>query len=77
LHLAAAAGCSVSSWAAVGTASANVAKANRGGTPNGEPEGIRDVAIRHEELEIDLRPIADAGSPTEYQDAWERATMIA
>jgi len=39
-------------------ATANVARASWGGAPAGEPFGIKDIAIEHEELVIDLRPLA-------------------
>lgn len=39
---------------------ANVGAPTYGGTPAGEPGGIIDVAIVHEELAIDLRPLAAA-----------------
>ena len=37
---------------------ANVARSSWGADPAGEPVGIRDIAIQHEELAIDLRPLA-------------------
>lgn len=54
-------------WAAValaalasaGTASANAGPKTSGGQVAGEPSGIRDIAIEHEELSIDLRPVAE------------------
>jgi hypothetical protein len=39
-------------------ASANVGKPNYGGTLSGDPVGIHGIAIRHEELVLDLRPLA-------------------
>ena len=45
-----------------GLACANVGPPNSGGRAAGEPLGIRDVAIEHENLSIDLRPLADGGS---------------
>jgi hypothetical protein len=41
------------------TASANVARAVFPGTPAGEPNGLRDIAIAREELVIDLHALAD------------------
>lgn len=43
--------------ATVATANANVAKRRESGDPAGEPVGITDVAIVHEELVIDMRPV--------------------
>jgi len=37
---------------------ANVARSSWGSDPAGEPLGIRNIAIQHEELAIDLRPLA-------------------
>ena len=42
-------------------ASANAGQPWSGGQLTGEPAGITDVAIAHEELVIDLRPLADEG----------------
>ena len=42
-------------------ASANVGASTHGGTLAGEPEGIANIAIAHEELRIDLRPLATGG----------------
>lgn len=48
--------------AAAGMTSANVGRPNTGGQTASEPIGIRDVAIEHEILRIDLRPLADGGA---------------
>jgi hypothetical protein len=44
---------------AVPAASANVGAPTQGGQLAGEPAGIRDIAIAHEDLAIDLRPLVD------------------
>lgn len=45
----------------IGDVSANMAKPWEGGDRAGDPVGIKDVAITHEELVIDLRPMVDRG----------------
>ena len=47
--------------AAPDLASANAGRPTSDGFPAGDPSGIVDVAITHEELVIDLRPLADRG----------------
>lgn len=46
---------------APGRASANMGRPIWGGSLTGEPSGIRDIAIQHEALVLDLRPIAVDG----------------
>jgi len=46
------------------TASANVGPPTWGGQLAGEPPGIRDIAIEHEELSIDLQRLRDDGRAT-------------
>ncbi|HEY0190845.1 MAG TPA: hypothetical protein VGC42_06950 [Kofleriaceae bacterium] len=41
-----------------GRASANMGRPTWGGSLTGEPSGLRDIAIQHEALVIDMRPVA-------------------